>query len=298
MQTGFRYGSLVEDYYTGFMLHCEGWRSTFCRPQKAAFYGSAPKRLTDVVWQQMRWSIGLLEMGFSRYSPFTYGFKSLGLFTGLGYCYYVVWPFCSIPLTVYGILPQLALLYGVRVFPKPSDQWFWLYIFLSLGAYAQDLADFLLEGGTCQKWWNDQRMWLIRGLSSFFFGMIEYTLKTLNLSTPGFNVTSKADGDDEQKKRYEQGIFDFGPSSSIFLPLTVVAVLNLFAFAWGLYRLFALGEGVSLELMLASFAVVNSLPIYEAMVLRKDDGKLQKGICFLAGMSTLVLIVAGYFFLK
>ncbi|KAJ0239646.1 Cellulose synthase-like protein G3 [Hirschfeldia incana] len=295
---GFRYGSLVEDYYTGFMLHCEGWRSMFCRPQRAAFFGSAPKRLTDVVWQQMRWSIGLLEMAFARYSPFTYGFKSLGLFTGLGYCYYVVWPFCSIPLTVYGVLPQLALIYGVRVFPRPSDVWFWLYIFLSLGAYAQDLSDFLLEGGTCWKWWNDQRMWLIRGLSSFFFGMIEYTLKTLNLSTPGFNVTSKADGNGEQKKRYEQGIFDFGPSSSIFLPLTVVAVLNLIAFVWGLYRLFALGEGLSLELMLASFAVVNSLPIYEAMVLRKDDGKLQKGLCFLAGMSTLVLIVAGYFFLK
>lgn len=159
MQIGFRYGSLVEDYYTGFMLHCEGWRSMFCRPQRAAFYGSTPKRLTDVVWQQMRWSIGLLEMGFSRYSPFTYGLKSLGLFTGLGYCYYVVWPFCSIPLTVYGVLPQLALIYGIRVFPKPSDQWFWLYIFLSLGAYVQDLSDFLLEGGTCRKWWNDQRMW-------------------------------------------------------------------------------------------------------------------------------------------
>ncbi|XP_048600079.1 cellulose synthase-like protein G2 isoform X2 [Brassica napus] len=274
---GFRYGSLVEDYYTGFMLHCEGWRSMFCRPQRAAFYGSTPKRLTDVVWQQMRWSIGLLEMGFSRYSPFTYGLKSLGLFTGLGYCYYVVWPFCSIPITVYGVLPQLALIYGIRVFPKPSDQWFWLYIFLSLGAYAQDLSDFLLEGGTCRKWWNDQRMWLIRGLSSFFFGMIEYTLKTLNLSTPGF---------------------DFAPSSSIFLPMTAVAVLNLFAFVSGLYGLFAWGEGLSLELMLASFVVVNSLPIYEAMVLRKDDGKLQKGICFLAGILTLVLILGGYFLLK
>ncbi|KAL0688237.1 hypothetical protein Bca4012_087914 [Brassica carinata] len=295
---GFRYGSLVEDYYTGFMLHCEGWRSMFCRPQRAAFYGSTPKRITDVVWQQMRWSIGLLEMGFSRYSPFTYGLKSLGLFTGLGYCYYVVWPFCSIPLTVYGVLPQLALIYGIRVFPKPSDQWFWLYIFLSLGAYAQDLSDFLLEGGTCRKWWNDQRMWLIRGLSSFFFGMIEYTLKTLNLSTPGFNVTSKANGDDEQKKRYEQEIFDFAPSSSIFLPMTAVAVLNLFAFVSGLYGLFAWGEGLSLELMLASFVVVNSLPIYEAMVLRKDDGKLQKGICFLAGILTLVLILGGYFLLK
>ncbi|CAH2078115.1 unnamed protein product [Thlaspi arvense] len=295
---GFRYGSLVEDYYTGFLLHCEGWRSVFCRPQRAAFYGSSPKCLTDVMGQQMRWSIGLLEMAFSRYSPFTYGFKSLGLLTGLGYCYYVVGPFCSVSLPVYGLLPQLALIYGVSVFPKASDPWFWLYIFLFVSAYAQDLSDFLLEGGTYRKWWNDQRMWVMRGLSSFFFGTIQFTLKTLNLSTPGFNVTSKANDDEEQRKRYEQEIFDFGSSSSMFLPVTVVAVVNLFAFVWGLYGLYAWGDGFVLELMLASFAVVNCLPIYEAMVLRKDDGKLPKGVCFLAVILTLVLIVFGYFLFK
>ncbi|KAF2543326.1 hypothetical protein F2Q68_00029995 [Brassica cretica] len=129
-----------------------------------------------------------------------------------------------------------------------------------------------------------------------FFHYISQTFDSPK--TPGFNVTSKANGDDEQNKRYEQEIFDFAPSSSIFLPMTAVAVLNLFAFVSGLYGLFAWGEGLSLELMLASFVVVNSLPIYEAMVLRKDDGKLQKGICFLAGILTLVLILGGYFFLK
>ncbi|VVB11882.1 unnamed protein product [Arabis nemorensis] len=295
---GFRYGSLVEDYYTGFMLHCEGWRSVFCSPKRAAFYGISPKSLVDVVGQQKRWSIGLLEVALCKYSPISYGFKSLGLFMSLGYCYYAFWPLCSIPLTVYGLLPQLAILFEVSIFPKASDPWFWLYIFLFFGSYTQDLFDFSLEGSTYRKWWNDQRMWMIRGLSSFLFGLLEFTLKTLNLSTYGFNVTSKANDDDKQRKRYEQEIFEFGPSSSMFLPMATVAIMNLLAFVWGIYGIFTREEGPIIELMLASFAVVNCLPIYEAMVLRKDNGKLPKKVSFLAGILTFVLIVLGYFLFK
>ncbi|KAL1222568.1 Cellulose synthase-like protein G3 [Cardamine amara subsp. amara] len=171
---GFRYGSLVEDYYTGYMLHCEGWRSVFCSPKRAAFRGDAPKCLLDVVSQQKRWAFGLLEVALS----------------------------------------------------------------------------------------------------------------------------SKANDDFEQSKRYEQEIFDFGPSSSVFLPMTTIAIVNLFALILGFYHLFAWGEGLVLELMLASFAVVNCLPVYEAMFLRKDDGKLPKRVCVLAGILTCVLIVSGYFLVK
>ncbi|EOA16103.1 hypothetical protein CARUB_v10004236mg [Capsella rubella] len=294
---GFRYGSLVEDYYTGFMLHCEGWRSIYCSPKKAAFYGDSPKCLADVLVQQLRWSVGLLEVTFSRYNPITYGFKPLGLLMSLGYCHYAFWPFWSIPLTVYGLLPQLGLIYGVSVLPKASEPWIWLNIILFFGGYAVDLSDFLLEGGTYRKWWNDQRMWMIKGLSSFFFSFTEFTLKTLNLSTQGFNVTSKANDDNKRLKRYEQEIFDFGPSF-LFFPMTIVAIVNLIALMWGISNLFTWEEVPVLELMLAGFAVVNCLPVYEAMMLRKDDGKLPKRTCFLAGILAFVLIPSGFFFLK
>ncbi|KAK8493773.1 hypothetical protein V6N12_017871 [Hibiscus sabdariffa] len=45
---GFRYGSLVEDYYTGYRLQCEGWKSVFCNPERAAFLGDVPITLVDV----------------------------------------------------------------------------------------------------------------------------------------------------------------------------------------------------------------------------------------------------------
>ncbi|CAN8325736.1 unnamed protein product [Cochlearia groenlandica] len=295
---GFRYGSLVEDYYTGYRLHSEGWRSIYCSPKRVAFCGEAPKSLIDIVSQQKRWAIGLVEVIMSRYNPITYGIKSMGFLMGLSYCQYAFWAFWSIPIIIYGFLPQLAILYGVTVFPKACDPWFWLYIFLFIGAYAQDLVDFVLEGGSFRGWWNDQRMWMIRGFTSHLFGFIEFTLKTLNLSTHGFTLTSKSNDDEEQSKMYEQEIFEFGPSSSMFLFMTMAAILNLFAFVWGLYGLFTFGEGLVLELMLSCFAVANCLPIYEAMVLRGDSGKLPKRVCFLALILTFVLIVLGYFLLK
>lgn len=119
---GVRYGSLVEDYYTGYLLHCEGWRSIFCNPDRPAFYGDAPTTLVDLLNQHKRWAIGLLEVAFSRYCPITFGIRIMGL-TGLAYAHYSFWPIWSIPIMVYAFLPQLALASGISIFPKVCHHW-------------------------------------------------------------------------------------------------------------------------------------------------------------------------------
>jgi cellulose synthase/poly-beta-1,6-N-acetylglucosamine synthase-like glycosyltransferase len=118
MQIGFRYGSLVEDYYTGFRLQCEGWKGIFCNPERPAFFGDVPINLADALNQQKRWSIGLLEVGFSKHSPATFGVRSKGILMGLGYAQLAFWAIWSIPITTYAFLPQLALLNRVSIFPK------------------------------------------------------------------------------------------------------------------------------------------------------------------------------------
>ena len=118
MQIGVRYGSLVEDYFTGYQLQCEGWKAIFCNPARAAFYGDAPINLVDVINQTKRWTIGLLEVTFSKYSPITFGIRAMGPIMGLSYAHYSFWPIWSIPITVYAFLPQLALLSGITIFPK------------------------------------------------------------------------------------------------------------------------------------------------------------------------------------
>ena len=156
-----------------------------------------------------------------------------------------------------------------------SEPWFFLYVFLFLGAYGQHLLEFILEGGTIQRWWNDQRMWMIRGLSCFLFGSLEYFLNCLGISTTSFNVTNKV-VDDEQRKKYEQGVFDFGVPSPMLVSLTMSAIINLAALVRGLTEAF-MGRKMDemfVQMFIAGFVVVNSAPIYEAMVLRSDKGRM------------------------
>ncbi|CAA0820424.1 Cellulose synthase-like protein G2 [Striga hermonthica] len=217
---GFRYGSLVEDYFTGYQLQCEGWRSIFCNPSRTAFLGDVPISLFDVLIQNQRWSVGLLEVGFSRYSPISFGVKAMGVLMAQSYAHYAFWPIWAIPITIYAFIPSLCL----------------------------------LQDGTLLKWWSDQRKWLLRGLSSFLFGLIEYVASRLGMAANVFNVTSKV-MDDELCERYNRGTFEFGVDSSIFVPLATAAIM-----------------------FIAGFGIVNGVQFYEAMVLRRDKGRMPASV--------------------
>ncbi|KAG4184740.1 hypothetical protein ERO13_A09G189501v2 [Gossypium hirsutum] len=291
-KTGFRYGSLVEDFYTSYRLHCEGWKSLFCNPERAAFLGNVPITLFDGVNQCKRWCIGLFEVAFSKYNPLTFGSQYMGLLMSLGYSHYAFCSFWCIPVTFYSFLPQLTLLNQVSIFPKISEPWFFLYVFLFLGSYGQDFLDIILVGGTVRRWWNVQRMWMIRGLTCNLFASIEYLLESLGISTYDFCLTSKV-VDDEQSKRYGQGIFEFGVPSPLFVPLTVAAIINLFSFLSGLTGFFSGNnmEGLGLQMILTGFIVLNYLPVYGAIALRNDAGKMPTQIIII---STFVSVAIYY----
>ena len=118
LQMGFRYGTLVEDLYTSCLMQCEGWKSIYCNPKRPAFLGKSPINLHDFLNQTMRWSVGLLEVAFSRYSPITFGVQSISLLSGLCFAHYTFWAIWAIPVTIYAFLPQLALLNSASIFPK------------------------------------------------------------------------------------------------------------------------------------------------------------------------------------
>ncbi|XP_073109211.1 cellulose synthase-like protein G3 isoform X2 [Elaeis guineensis] len=290
---GFRYGSLVEDYHTGYRLHCEGWKSTFCDPERPAFVGDAPKNLNDALGQVKRWCIGFLEVAISKHNPLTFGIRNASLPVGLCYAYYAYWGSWCIPLTIYAFLPPLALTYQKRLFPEVFDPWFYLYVYLFLAAYITDLVDFLRAKGSIHRWWNDQRIWMVRGLTSHLFGTIQFALNHVGISTPGFNVTSKVI-EEEQSERYDKGMFDFGIASPFFVILGTAAIVNLSSFVIGIARAARI-EGVFnemfLHLFLSGFIVVNCLPIYEAMFLRKDGGKMPGNVTLIS------ILVAGFFYL-
>ncbi|XP_077212545.1 cellulose synthase-like protein G3 [Tasmannia lanceolata] len=298
-KVGFRYGSLVEDYYTSYKLHAEGWESVYCNPVRPAFSGEMPINLNDVLSQNKRWCIGLLEVGFSKYSPLTFGITRISFLMGMSYAHPAYWATWAVPITTYGFLPQLALLNGIPLFPKVSDPWCYLYIYLFVGGYGQDLIDFLIARGTIRKWWSDQRMWMIRGVSSYLFALIQFTFKLIGISAFGFNVTSKVI-DDEQQKRYKQGIFEFGVASPFFVPLATVAIINLISFTLGLARVLQQGklEDMFVQLFISGFVMANCWPIYEAMVLRGDRGRIPTKIMVISVFLSWVLYLVASIRLK
>ncbi|CAN1779077.1 Cellulose synthase-like protein G3 [Linum perenne] len=296
---GFRYGTMVEDLYTGFNLHCEGWKSIWCYPESPFFLGDSPINFLGQLIQQTRWVIGLFQITLSKYSPLTYGIRKLGLLMGLGYCHFTCWIIWFVPITTYSFLPQLALLNGVSIFPKASDPWFLLYVFLFLGAYGQDLYEFLTidNKGTFLRWWNEQRMWIIRGLSCSLFGGFEFFLKSLGISQQmGFSLTSKV-VDEEQSKRYDKGMFEFGVASPIFVPMTMAALISLVSFVVGIVGGCRGGwgnvDGLLIQILMSGFGVANSFPIYEAMGFRNDPGKLQMKTGLVAVCLSIVVCSVG-----
>ncbi|KAJ9550101.1 hypothetical protein OSB04_022644 [Centaurea solstitialis] len=233
LEMGFRYGTLIEDMYTGFRLQSQGWTSVFCDPERAAFLGNSPMSLSDILLQSKRWFVGFLEMIFSKHNPITYGFKHMNPILALIYAHFDFRPFWAIPIVIYAFLPQLALLNSRSIFPKVRK------LLLSLP-----------------------------------FAVIDWC-EVVGLSTIEFNVTSKV-LDDELRKRYEAGLFEFGVESPLFLTISIAAIVNLFAFLMGIVIVFKNGrfEELFAQLFVAGFGVVNSWPIYEAMVLRSDKGKM------------------------
>ncbi|XP_024995489.1 cellulose synthase-like protein G2 [Cynara cardunculus var. scolymus] len=275
-EIGFRYGSLVEDIFTGFRLHCSGWKSVTCNPTRAAFLGNTPRSLHDFLSQMNRWYMGMLQIGLSKFSPITFGMKFLNPLHALCYSHYLFRAFWSIPVFVYAFLPQIAIVNSSPIFPKVSDPWFSLYVFLFVGAYGKELIDYVMAGSGFKRWWNHQRQWLIMGCSSYPFSIFDWLLTSLGMSICDFNVTNKA-SNNEISKRYEQGFFEFGVESSLLLAVSLVAVVNIIAFVMGIKQVLMNThrfEELFMQLFIAGFGVVNSLPVYEGLVLRSDNGKI------------------------
>ncbi|RZC43975.1 hypothetical protein C5167_036918 [Papaver somniferum] len=306
---GFRYGSLVEDFFTGYRMQCEGWRSIFCNPKTPAFLGDFPISLNDSLIQVKRWSVGLIEVGFSKYCPFTFGTRNRSLLMGMAYGFYAFWPIWAIPIFIYGLLPQLCLIHdiyfvsqGIHLYLElVCDLWFYVYAYLFSATYIQDLIEsYYVYNINFKKWWNEQRMWLIRGATCFIFSFIEFTLNQIGISAPDFSLTSKVI-DNEQQKRYDQEIFYFGVESPFFVSLSTFALISLASFSFGMVRVIFMDgklEEMFVQLFLSGFVLVNSLPIYEAMVLRKDGGRMPTRVTLISVLIASLLCYGAGFSMK
>nr|ATQ35921.1 cellulose synthase 4A [Linum usitatissimum] len=221
-EVGWIYGSVTEDILTGFKMHCRGWKSVYCCPERAAFRGSAPINLSDRLHQVLRWALGSIEIFMSHHCPLWYGWGGkLKFLQRLAYINTVVYPFTSIPLLAYCTIPAVCLLTGKFIIPTISNLasiWF-LALFLSI--IATSVLELRWSGVSIEDLWRNEQFWVIGGVSAHLFAVFQGLLKVLGGVDTNFTVTSKAADDSEFGDLY---LFKW---TTLLIPPTTLIILNL-----------------------------------------------------------------------
>ncbi|CAL2263264.1 unnamed protein product [Prunus armeniaca] len=92
--------------------------------------------------------------------------------------------------------------------------------------------------------------------------------------------------DEDVSHNYEKEVMEFGALSPMFTILATLALLNLFCFL-GVVKKAIMGEGMTkvyetmpLQILLCGVLILINLPLYQALYLRKDKGKMPSSIAF------------------
>ncbi|XP_010492694.1 PREDICTED: cellulose synthase A catalytic subunit 7 [UDP-forming]-like isoform X1 [Camelina sativa] len=222
-ELGWIYGSITEDILTGFKMHCRGWRSIYCMPKRPAFKGSAPINLSDRLNQVLRWALGSVEIFFSRHSPLWYGYKggNLKWLERFAYANTTIYPFTSIPLLAYCILPAICLLTDKFIMPPISTFASLFFISLFMSIIVTGILELRWSGVSIEEWWRNEQFWVIGGISAHLFAVVQGLLKILAGIDTNFTVTSKATDDDDFGELYA---FKW---TTLLIPPTTVLIINI-----------------------------------------------------------------------
>ncbi|CAM0951857.1 unnamed protein product [Alopecurus aequalis] len=286
-EIGLKYGCPVEDVITGLAIHCRGWESVCNSPTIPAFMGVGPSTLAQTLLQHKRWSEGNLTIFLSKYCPFLFGYGKMKLRHQMGYCIYGLWAPNSLATLYYVIIPPLALLKDNPLFPEITSPWITPFICVFSVKNMYSLYEALSCGETLKGWWNGQRMWLVKRITSYLYGVIDTLCKLLGLSQMTFAVSSKV-SDEDVSKRYELEIMEFGSPTPEYVIIATISLLNLVCLVGGLHHIMKGGWNVlSPQIILCSMLVIINIPFYEAIFLRKDKGRIP----FLVTLASIGFVV-------
>ncbi|KAJ8765698.1 hypothetical protein K2173_014820 [Erythroxylum novogranatense] len=268
-EVGWIYGSVTEDILTGFKMHCHGWRSVYCIPRRPAFKGSAPINLSDRLHQVLRWALGSVEIFLSRHCPIWYGYGGgLKWLERFSYINSVVYPWTSIPLLVYCTLPAICLLTGKFIVPEISNYASILFMSLFISIAATGILEMQWGGVGIDDWWRNEQFWVIGGVSSHLFALIQGLLKVLGGVSTNFTVTSKAADDGEFSELY---IFKW---TSLLIPPMTLLIINIIGVVVGVSD--AINNGYDSwgplfgRLFFAFWVIVHLYPFLKGLLGKQD----------------------------
>ncbi|XVF62941.1 hypothetical protein PTKIN_Ptkin09bG0049200 [Pterospermum kingtungense] len=297
-KVGFRYFCVVEDYFTGYTLHCKGWKSVYLYPPRAQFMGTSTTNFNEQCTQWTRWSSGLVHVAMSRFCPLIYGPRRMSLLQSMGYAEQAFMPlFSCLPLWGFALIPQICLLNGIPLFPEVSDPIFGIYLFIFVSALSKHLHEVLVTGGQIQTWRNEWRIWMMKSVSSFSYGSLNAILNKLGMREASFLPTNKV-ADDEQVKLYETGTFDFRAATVFLAPFVTIILVNVAGFVGGVVRIMVLDNGdhwqkLFGQMFLSFYILIMNYAVIEGMVIRKDKASISSSVTLLSAVVSVIILSVG-----
>nr|XP_043631025.1 cellulose synthase-like protein G2 [Erigeron canadensis] len=292
IEVGFRYFSVVEDYFTSFITHGKKWVSVYYMPSRPSFLGAGTTSLNDVLIQGTRWTAGLIEVALSRFSPIIYGPSRMPVLQSFFYAWLASFPLAFIPLWILATIPQLSLLYGVTVYPEVKSVFFLVFLSVFVLSNLQHLREIHSTGASLEAWKHEQRVWMMKGITSHLYGSIHAIMEKLGAKEASFLPTNKVI-DDDQEKLYQMGMYNFQTSSMFLLPLSSLIILNLLAFVAGIVKVTFQREHINeifVQTFLSFYITLMGYPVLEGMLIRKDKGRIAPSVsCYSVVISIIIL---------
>ncbi|RDX76242.1 Cellulose synthase A catalytic subunit 7 [UDP-forming], partial [Mucuna pruriens] len=271
-EVGLSYGSIAADTLTSLNMHCRGWRSVYCMPKRDPFRGTAPINLTDRLNQVLRWAVGSLQILFSRHCPLFYGLNG-GRLKGLQRVAYInstVYPFSSIPLLIYTIIPAICLLTDKFITPSVGTIASLIFIALFISIFASAILELRWSGVSLEEWWRNQQFWVIGSVSANLFAVGQGIMGALPLGrvNTNFSIVSKAPDDLEFRELYAIRW------TALLIPPTTVIIINLIGIVAGFTDAVNSGEhswGALLgKLFFSLWVIVHLYPFLKGLMGRQN----------------------------
>ncbi|XP_022722744.1 cellulose synthase-like protein E6 [Durio zibethinus] len=297
-KVGIMYFCVVEDYFTGFTLHRNGWKSVYLDPPRPQFLGTCTSNFNELSIQWTRWTSGLVQVAISRFCPLIYGPLRMSLLQLMCYTELAFLPLLSsLPLWGFALIPQLCLLNGIPLYPEVSDPNFSIFLFIFISALSKHLYEILITGGQIRTWKNEWRIWMIKSVTCYSYGSLDAILNKLGLREASFVPTNKVT-DGEQVKRYEMGIFDFQAATMYLAPLVTIILVNIASFVGGVVRIMVLDNGdhwkeMAVQIFLSFYILITNYAVIEGMIIRKDKAKISYSVTLLSAVFSGIILSVG-----
>ncbi|PWA88294.1 cellulose synthase A catalytic subunit 9 [Artemisia annua] len=270
-EIGWMYGSATEDVLTGFRMHVRGWISIYCMPSRPGFLGCAPINLSDRLGQAHRWAFGSVDCLLSRHCPIWYGLYNgkLRFLERVAYINNAAYPFTSIALLAYCVLPAICLVTGKFITPEIKDIYGMWFLIFFISIFATVVLELQWSGVSFLDWWRSEQFWVIGGTSAQLFAAIQGLFKLFTRIDVNFNVTSKAD--DQKVNSSELYIFKW---TWLLVPPTIITIINLAGIVFGVSSAIIYGYEswglLSGKLIFAIWVIVHLYPFLKGLLGREN----------------------------